>query len=112
MPPKTHRLSFFKKFGLPDSTTLSIEDISALSGVPSDALYIVFNRGIGAHKTNIESVRLKKDFSKNPNMKKYPRSSRLSAEQWAMSRLYAFVDKSPKVFYGADKDVAEHYGLI
>ena len=109
---KTHRLNFLKKWGLPPDTSLSLEDISTLSNIPTEALQMVYNRGIGAWKTNIESVRLKKDFSKNPDTKKYPRSSRLSKEQWAMGRVMAFVDKSKKVFYDADKDIAEYFGLL
>ena len=48
MPAKTHKRNFLKKHGLPEDTSLSIEDISALSGVPSDALQQVYNRGVGA----------------------------------------------------------------
>lgn len=77
MPPKTHKRNFLKTHGLPEDTSLSLEDISALSGVPTAALQIVYNRGVGAWKTNIESVRLKKDFSKNPNTEAYPRGARL-----------------------------------
>lgn len=110
MSAKTHRLSFFKKFGIPEDTQLSLTDIATLSGVPYDALLMVYNRGRGAWKTNIGSVRLKKDFSKNPDTKKYPRSSRLGAEQWGYARVYSFVDKG-KTYHTADKDIAEHYGV-
>ena len=61
-------------------------------------------RGIGAWKTNISSVRLKKDFSKNPNVKKYPRSARLTKEQWAFARIYSFV-MGGKTQKTADKDL-------
>ncbi len=111
MPAKTHKRNFLKKHGLPEDTSLSIEDISALSGVPSDALQQVYNRGVGAWKTNIESVRLKKNFSKNPDLEAYPRNARLGKHQWAAARVYSFVDRG-KTFETADKDIAEAYGLI
>lgn len=107
---KTHRLNFLKKWGLPPTTSLSLEDISTLTNIPIEALQMVFNRGVGAWKTNIESVRLKKDFSKNPDTKAYPRSSRLSKENWAFARVYSFIDKG-KTYHTADKDIAEHFGV-
>lgn len=94
--PQTHRSSFLKKNKLPLSEPLSLTDIAKVSKVPRAALQEVYNRGIGAYKTNPESVR--------PQVK--------SKEQWAFARVYAFVDKSKKVFYGADKDIAEKYGLL
>ena len=109
---KTHRLNVLKKLGLPETASLSLEDLSMMSNAPIEALQMVYNRGIGAWKNNIESVRLKKDFSKNPDTKRYPRSARLSKEMWAMGRVYAFLDKSKKVFYDADKDIAEYFGLL
>ncbi len=71
---------------------------------------MVFNRGVGAWKTNIESVRLKKDYSKNPDTTKYPRSSRLGKENWAFARVYSFIDKG-KTYHTADKDIAEHFNV-
>lgn len=103
----TYKKQFLKKYGLPEDTSLSIEDISHLTGIPAEALQIVYNRGIGAWKTNPESVRLF-SFHKKSNA---PRQARLGKEQWAGGRLYAFVMKAPKVYYGSDNDVREHYGL-
>ena len=53
----------------------------------------VEKRGYGAYNSNLSSVRLKEDFSKNPDLRKGT-SKRLSAEQWAMARIYAFLYKS------------------
>lgn len=86
---------FKKKHGIPVDTGLSLTQIARLSGIPRAALQEVYNRGIGAYKTNPESVR--------PQVK--------SAEQWAFSRVYAFVMKRKRVFFGADKDIAEKYHL-
>lgn len=106
----TNRQKFLRLYGLPDDTTLSLEDIAQLSGIPTQALQLVWNRAIGAWKQNISSVRLQ-DGSKNPDTVKYPRKTRMSKEQWSYGRLYAFVMKSPKVYYGSDNDVREAFGL-
>jgi hypothetical protein len=107
----TNKEAFLKMFDLPKDTSLSLEEIAELSNIPIDALQEVYNRGVGAWKGNIASVRLKKDFSKNPNTRKYPRSARLTKEQWAIARVYAFVMGTKKVYGGADKDIAQKYGV-
>jgi hypothetical protein len=63
--------------------------------MPIKALQEVYNKGIGAYKTNPSSVR--------PQVK--------SKEQWAFARVYAFVMKTKKVYYGADDDIREKYKL-
>jgi len=103
----THREQFLKRHKLPKDTSLSLDEISKLSGISRAILSEVYNRGIGAWKTNISSVRLKSDFSKNPDTSKYPRSSRLGKEQWAMARVYSFVNKG-KTFHTADSDLAKN----
>ena len=108
----TNKERFFKLHKIDPSVSLSIDDIARISGFPKEALQESYNRGVGAWKTNIASVRLKKDFSKNPNMKRYPRSSRLTKEQWGMARAYAFVMMTPTVFKGADRDIAVKHGLL
>ena len=104
----THRKRFLLMMGLPENTSLSIQDISNLTGIPDEALQIVYNRGIGAWKSNPESVRMKFSFEKKRNA---PRQSRLSKEQWAMARIYSFIMKG-KTFETADRDVAERYGIV
>jgi hypothetical protein len=68
----------------------------------------VYNRGIGAWKTSPQSVRLEKSYEKDPSK---PRTARLGKEQWAGARVYAFLMKTKKVYYGADDDIREHFGL-
>jgi hypothetical protein len=103
----THRQSVLKKLGLPETTRLSVEELAHYTKLPVKALQEVYNRGIGAWKTNPESVRLKGSFKKDPSA---PRSMKLGKEQWAMARTYAFTDKGPS-FYGADADIAKRYGI-
>ena len=104
----TNKKKFLKLHGLPETTSLSIDDMSNLSGVPAEALQIIFNRGVGAWKSSPRSVKLKDTFGKDPTA---PRQSRIGKEQWAGGRLYAFLMKTKKVYYGSDNDVREAYGL-
>ena len=107
----THKQRFLSRFHLPETEQLSLREISLLSDVPLEALQEVYNRGTGAWRTNISSVRLKKDFSKNPDTTRYPRSARLSKEAWSFARVYSFVDKGT-TFHTADRDIAIKYGLL
>ena len=102
----THKQQFLKKHGEDPSDSFSLADIAKMAKMSKRSLQQVYNRGVGAWKKNIESVRLKKDFSKNPDTKKYPRSARLGKEQWAMARVYSFVNKG-KTYKTTDKDIAE-----
>jgi hypothetical protein len=106
----THRESVLKALGLPKTTQLSIEELAEKTDLPIEALQEVYNRGIGAWRGQLSSVRLKKDYSKNPDTKRYPRSSRLGKEQWAYARVYAWINKS-KVFYNQDSDIAREYNI-
>jgi len=63
-----------------------------MTGVPVSILKEVYKRGKGAYANNLGSVRLK-DGSKNDDLRKGA-SKRLSMEQWAMARVYAFLYKS------------------
>jgi len=107
----TNKEQFLAKHDLPAGTSLSPLDMSALSGFPVEALLEVYKRGVGAWKTNIASVRLKGSFQKDSDTRRYPRSARIGREQWAAGRVYAFLNKTDKVFYGADDDIRRRYGL-
>ena len=86
-------LAFKKKHNIFEG--LGLNEIAKLSGFPKKALQEVFNRGIGAYKTNPTSVR----------------KSVSSPEQWAFGRVYAFVMKTKSVFYGADQDIKKKFNL-
>ena len=88
----THRENVIKNYDLEDKGH-SLEELSEVSSVPLSTLQEVYNRGIGAYKTNPQSVRLKNSYVKNvkASMKK-----KLSTEQWAMARVYSFLDGNPK----------------
>ena len=78
-----------------------------LYGVPYQALLEVYKKGIGAWKTNPQSVRLKsgeKNFSAS-------RAGKMGKEQWAMARVNAFLEKRPSVYYEADDSIRRKYNL-
>ena len=88
----THRINVLKKLGLPDEGH-SLADLAKASGIPQKTLQEVYNRGIGAYKTQPSSVRMKGTFKKGVSA---PMSKKLSKEQWAMARVYSFIDGNPK----------------
>jgi hypothetical protein len=77
--------------GLQDRS-YSLNELSYVSGIKKPILQEVYNRGIGAYRTNPESVRIKGTFKKGPA----PMSQKLSKEQWAMARVYSFLNGNPK----------------
>ena len=105
----TNRLKFLRKHGLSSDTSLSLPEIASYAKMPVAALRKVYQKGLGAYHTNPESVRVQGTFKKDPSA---PLSRKLSPQQWAVARVYAFVMKTPKVFYGADKHIAEEYRLL
>lgn len=85
--PLTYKQKFNKKHKQPLNKSNSLKEISELSGYELKGLKGIYNKGIGAYKTNPQSVR--------PQVK--------SAEQWAYGRIYSAVmgGKSAKI----DKDL-------
>jgi hypothetical protein len=71
----TYKQKFNKKYGFDKDEPHSIADVSKITGYKKSGLDTIFRKGVGAFKTNPESVR--------PSVK--------SPEQWAMARLYSAV---------------------
>jgi hypothetical protein len=88
----THKENVLKRYGLSDDS-YSKQELSKITKVPLKIIQEVYNRGIGAYKTNPESVRLSGSYVKNV---KAPLKYKLSKEQWAMARVYSFLDGNPK----------------
>jgi hypothetical protein len=86
----TNKQKFNLKYKQPKNQANGKDDISKKTGIPMKILNEVYDRGVGAYKTNPGSVR--------PSVK--------SPEQWAMARVYAFVMKG-KTYRTADKDLAD-----
>jgi hypothetical protein len=99
-----------RRFGLDPDKHYSLAELAHHSGIPLAALRLVYNRGTGAWENNISSVRLKKDFSKNPNIAAYPRSARLTKQQWSYARVYSFIDHGT-TYHTADADIAKKYNV-
>jgi hypothetical protein len=71
----TYRDKYNKKYGYPKNSSHSLSDIAKKTGVSKKGIQEIYNKGIGAYKTNPGSVR--------PNVK--------SKEQWAYARVYSAV---------------------
>jgi len=98
----TNKNKFNIKYKQPKDQPNSKKDISKLTGIPIKILDQVYDRGLMAHKNNPQSVRSlsgKKVGGKSLKGK-------MSAQQWSMSRVYAFVVKG-KTWQTADKDLAD-----
>lgn len=71
----TYKNKFNRKYGQPKDKSNSLADIARLTGRTKASLQAIYNKGIGAYKTNPSSVR--------PNVK--------SKEAWAQARVYSAV---------------------
>jgi hypothetical protein len=71
----TYKNKYNKKYGYDKNESHSLEDIAKDSKISMKGLQQIYDKGIGAYKTNPQSVR--------PNVK--------SKEQWAMARVYSAV---------------------
>lgn len=87
-----HRERVLKTLGLP-LNGYSLDELAKAADVPKSILQEVYNRGIGAYKTNPTSVRMKGSFEKGVDA---PMSQKLSKEQWAQARVYSFLDGNAK----------------
>ncbi len=76
----TYKMKFNRKHGQKLNQPNSLEDIAKLSGIKKSILQKIYNRGVGAFKTNRASVR---PSIKNP-------------EAWAMARVYASINPTSK----------------
>lgn len=98
----THKQQFNISEGFPKDKSHSLKELSKITLIPLKILKEVDLRGRGAWKSNIKSVRQKGTYIKNLDL---PRSEKLSAEQWGMARVYAFINKRNKGILNHDKDL-------
>ena len=106
----THKVQFNLRYGEPRDTSHSMTELAMMTSIPQDILEEVDRRGRGAWKTNIRSVRTKGTFKKNQDL---PRSKKLSAEQWGVARVYAFINKLQKgVTLDHDIDLAMKIPIV
>lgn len=76
----TYKNKFNKKYGFKKDEDHSLSEISKITGYKKSGLQTIYNKGVGAYRTNPSSVR--------PMVK--------SKEQWAMARVYASLNRSSK----------------
>ena len=78
--PLTYKQKFNRKHGFAKDEAHSLKEVSKASGYKLKGLQTIYDKGVGAYKTNPQSVR--------PSVK--------SPEQWAMARVYASLDPRSK----------------
>ncbi len=100
----TNKERYNKKYGFKKDTAHSKQDISKRTGIPMRILNKVYDRGVGARRSNPASVR---QVGTGKKVGGKSLKGKMSAEQWAMGRVYAFVMKSSGTWSKADKDLAE-----
>lgn len=97
----TNKQKFNKRYGFAKDAPHSKTEIARLTGISKRILDDVYDRGVGAHKSNPGSVRNIKGVKGGGGKK-------MSAEQWAMARIYSFV-MGGKTRTTADKDLWEKH---
>lgn len=107
---QTHKSQWNKRHGLAPDASHSLPSLARHAGLPLPLLKDVYARGIGAHRTNPASVRIKGSFRKHPSA---PISARLSAERWAFARVYAFLNKleDPTIKLNHDTDLVPAFHI-
>jgi len=71
----TNKMKYNRRHGQPDNKSNSKSSISKKTGISMSILDKVYDRGMGAYRSNPSSVR--------PSVK--------SPQQWGMARVYSFV---------------------
>ena len=101
---ETNKQKFNKKYGFPKDEGHSKAEISKLSGIKKSILDEVYDRGVGARKTNPESVRSLDGKKRGGKSLK----GKMSANAWGYGRIYSFV-MGGKTRSTADKDLWEKH---
>ena len=101
---ETNKQKFNKKYGFPKDEGHSKAEISKLTGISKSILDKVYDRGVGARKSNPESVRSLDGKKRGGKSLK----GKMSAEAWAFGRIYSFV-MGGKTRSTADKDLWEKH---
>ena len=99
----TNKQKFNKKYGFESNAPHSKAEISKLTGIPKRYLDKVYDRGLGARRSNPQSVRSKSGTKIGGTSLK----GKMTGPQWAMARIYSFVMKQPGTWGKADKDIAD-----
>jgi hypothetical protein len=99
----TYKEKYNAKYKFPKGTGHSKADISKKTVIPVRILDTIYDRGVGARKSNPESVR---SASTGKKIGGKSLKGKMSAEQWGQARVYSFIMKG-KTYKTADKDLAD-----
>ena len=100
----TNKNKFNKKYGFKSDEGHSKAEISKLTGIPKSILDKVYDRGVGARRSNPSSVR---SASTGKKVGGKSLKGKMSANAWGYGRIYSFIMKGKGTWSGADKDLAE-----
>ena len=89
----TWKEKYNKKNGFEKTQSHSLKDIAKTTRIKKSILQAVYDRGIGAWKTNPQSVRNKEGKKREGG---YPLAERMSKEQWGYARVFGFVGRNVK----------------
>ena len=101
----TNKQKFNKKYGFKPNEGHSKAEISRKTGVSMGILDKVYDRGLGARRSNPQSVRRASDGKKVGGKSL---AGKMSGQQWAMARIYSFV-MGGKTQKTADKDLWQQH---
>ncbi len=91
------------KYGFPKGTSHSKTALVKTTGIPKRILDKVYYRGVGARKSNPQSVR---SASTGKKVGGSSLRGKMSANAWGYGRLYSFLTKQKGTWHKADKDLA------
>ena len=100
----TNKDKYNAKYKFPKGTSHSRADIAKKTGIPLRILTEVHKRGVGARKSNPQSVR---SASTGKKIGGSSLRGKMSGAQWGQARVYSFVMKQPGTWGKADKDLAD-----
>jgi len=100
----TNKNRFNSKYGFKKDEPHSKAELVKITGVPKRILDAVYDRGLGARRSNPESVRSVSDGKKRGGKSL---KGKMSGNAWAMGRIYSFLTKQKGTWSGADKDLAD-----
>ncbi len=101
--PLTNKQKYNAKYGFPKDEGHSKAAIVKTTGIPKRILDKVYYRGVGARRSNPQSVR---QVGTGKKVGGKSLKGKMSASQWGYGRLYSFLTKQPGTWGRADKDLA------
>ena len=100
----TNKESYNARYKLPKDTSHSRAEISRRTGIPTRILTAVYRRGLGARRSNPQSVR---SASSGKKIGGSSLRGKMSGPQWGPARIYSFIMKRPGTWQKADADLAD-----